>query len=119
MNNSNLTNSPNGQNKILDAVILLKEYIFKFFIGSENYLIKFHQYLLKDMNVEYPFDLVIFTLVGMLIFYVFSKFNLKKEFVYNQPDQPDLNTLINNVRDNFIFYQNFVIFLLKNRNLEN
>jgi hypothetical protein len=95
------SDSPNSPNKILDVLISTKENIFNIFIGTENYLIKFHQFLLNDMNVEYPFDLVIFTIIGMLIFYVSSIFNMKREYVYNQPDQPDLNTLINNVKKNF------------------
>ncbi len=90
-------NTPNDPNKALEYLTTARDFFINIIINGENYLIQFHQYILKDLTVEYPFDLLIFSGIGMLLFYITTLLSFKKEFVYNHPDQPDLASLLNNV----------------------
>jgi hypothetical protein len=90
-------NTPNNPNKALEYLTIARDFFINIIINGENYLIQFHQYILKDLTVEYPFDLIIFSGIGMLLFYISTLLSFKKEFVYNHPDQPDLASLLNNV----------------------
>lgn len=78
-----------------------KRYVFPFFESCENSIIKIHQYVSNEFNLEYPYDLLLFIVLGFLFYHLTSCFKSKEKFVYNFPDNPDISTLINNVASSF------------------
>ena len=82
-----------------------KRYAFLFFETCENWIIKLHQYVNHEFNLEYPLDILLFAVLGFLFYHLASSFKSKDKFVYNFPDNPDVSTLINNV--NIFFIQKF------------
>ena len=74
-------NTPNDPNKALEYLTTARDFFFNIIINGENYLIQFHQYILKDLSVEYPFDLIIFSGIGMLIF-LFLPFSALKRTLF-------------------------------------
>jgi hypothetical protein len=72
--------------------------IFKIFQIVENYIIKLHITVQKDLGMDYPFDIVFFFLLGVFIYYLKSLFTLQKDFIYNSFEQPDLTDMMNNVQ---------------------
>ena len=84
------------KSKLINYMKASRNYVFNIFEGAENYIIRLHQYIVKDLNVEYPFDLILFSGFGFLAYFFTTLLKFKKDYVYNYPDQPDLASLLNN-----------------------
>jgi len=88
----------NWEEKLLQYFKICRNLIFNIFKKSEDYFIKFHSFLVADIELQYPFDLVFFFMLGLLLFYTKSCFSFKREYIYNSIDQQDLTYLLNNVK---------------------
>jgi hypothetical protein len=53
------------------------EKLFYIFELMEHYIIRFHNYIKQDLALNYPNDLIIFILLGVILYYLLSKFTSK------------------------------------------
>jgi len=53
--------------------------------------------LKDDLKLTYPTDVLVFMIMGIVLYYIFSLFGRKQNFIYNQPDNPDYSGLLNTV----------------------
>jgi hypothetical protein len=91
-------NSNPNKGQVLDYLESGREKIFHWFEKGENYFINVHNIVVKDLGMQYPFDLVFFFFMGFFIYYLKSLFTLQNDFIYNSFQQPDLTDIINNVQ---------------------
>jgi hypothetical protein len=87
-----------NKSKLQDYLVSGRDRIFKLFEILENYIIKLHVTVQKDLGMDYPFDIVFFFLLGVFIYYLKSLFTFQKDFIYNSFEQPDLTDMMNNVQ---------------------
>lgn len=82
----------NSNDKILKFKLLMDELVLRL----ESYLTKTHVYISETLKVPYPFDLLVFSALGFLLYSLLSWTRAKNEYVYNMPDDSDISSLVNN-----------------------
>jgi hypothetical protein len=95
--NTDEQNSSGMKEKLIIYLKTGRNYIFLLFESIEFYTVKLHIFFKEDLKVPYPWDLICFFFIGILLYNFFKLFNFKRNYVYNHPDQPDISALINNV----------------------
>jgi hypothetical protein len=98
---ANSTQDEPRDQKLVQYLEKCQNFIFNIFCNVEYCLINFHKFVVNELELGYPLDLLFFMLLGTFFFYIKSSFSLRKEYIYNHYEQPDLSLLLNSV-NNFI-----------------
>ena len=93
-------------NKLQTQLDTVKLHLTQIMEYLESFTIKFHNFLKDDLKLSYPTDILVFMIMGIVLYYLISLFGRKQNFVYNQPDNPDYSGLLNTVTIIIIFINN-------------